>query len=558
MRAEASALPVTVEPLPGEALDGYLERLAAYNSLDNAALTRRLRARGDPTSFVTIRPAPGLRHQIEALTGLGDINLEAATLQGLTGINLDGLDAGNRYTWRTVAARGWAPARGTAICPACLRQDGIWRIAWRHPWITTCLDHQSWLLATCPRCGLRFRSQRTPLLTVDTTPGTCGNPAVRRGSSCQQGLDELQADSAPTMLLATHERIWDAVHGTETLLLGTRVPAGDYLTEIKALTVLLLHLATRPGGKQLASWAQDARLDHDRSAGGRGARWGLAPPADLQLRGQAIAAADAVLRQRDLETAADTLHPWTELSPSTNDGQLGWLADHTTMTPRLTRLVMAATAQRRRLSALLADQTPIEARFVSQAVPDDLYARHIDEMLAVTATTGRLFASLCLVKLGRPGCTWADAAAFLGIDPAAGIDAVRACTGQIVCGPRAFVDHLRDAAAALAEVGVDYRAREDSVRRLVNRRRWYQTWTSRHRPGALPGSRRYAITYLWIAYAASTPRLSPVWRGRPTATEMAYYRRYAASINANPDARTALLALVASDAEGGPDREATL
>lgn len=169
-------------------------------------------------------------------------------------------------------------------------------------------------------------------------------------------------------MLESHERIWDAVHGTDTVVFGAPVPAADYLTEIKALTVLLLHLATQPGGEELASWAQNARLDRDRSASGRGARRGLAPPADLRLRGQAIAATDAVLRQPDLDTAADALHPWTELTPQTNDGELGWLADHTTMTALLTRLVMAATAQRRRLSTLLADQAPIDARFIPQAL----------------------------------------------------------------------------------------------------------------------------------------------------------------------------------------------
>ncbi|GAB4001839.1 TniQ family protein [Nocardioides ultimimeridianus] len=544
-------LPVRISPEPGEALDGFLERLADINGLTHPQLVRRC-AGEETAAFAALRPAAVFGRRLRVFTELPQDRLHEITLGGLAGIDLDGLDPGERRTWRAVAARGWAPARGTAICPTCLRDDGIWRIAWRHPWITTCLPHQSWLLATCPECGLRFRSQRTLLRTVDTQPGTCGNPGGRRGSSCSQPLDELSADTPPRSVLAAAERIWAAVHGTDVDVLGSPCPAADYLAEIKALTALLLHLATQPGGEQLADWADAARADRDRRAGDRGARWGLAPPADLQLRGQAIATADAILRKRDLDEAADALHPWTELTPPTNDGQLGWLADRTAMTPTLTRLVMAATAQRRRLAALLTDRPPIDARLIPQCLPADLYAEHLDGQLGVNASTGRVFASLCLAKLGRPECTWPDAAALLGLDRATGLHAVRACTGEILCGPLTFTDHLTQVAAALAEQGVDYRAREGAVRTLATKRRWYETWARHHRPRALPSSRPYAVTYLWVIRAGGTPRSSPGWAQPPTTTEMAYYRRYTVSMSTSPDARGALLVLVES--AGGSER----
>lgn len=176
MPPELRHLPVRLAPAQGEALDGFLERLADLNGLTHPDLVRR--CAGEQTAaFATIGPAAGLLHQLATLTDLAPDRLEETTLDGLTGLDCDGLDPCDRNTWRTVAARGWAPPHGTAICPACLGRDGIWRIAWRHPWITTCPLHETWLLATCPRCGLRFRSQRTPLRTVDAAPGTCGNPA---------------------------------------------------------------------------------------------------------------------------------------------------------------------------------------------------------------------------------------------------------------------------------------------------------------------------------------------------------------------------------------------
>lgn len=117
---EPRPLPVTLEPVAGEALDGYLERLAAINDLTNPDLVNRLRGRFGTAAFATIKPAPDLAHGLACLADLPEDDLDAATLQGLRGIDLGGLDAGDRTGWRTVAARGWAPARGTAICPGCL------------------------------------------------------------------------------------------------------------------------------------------------------------------------------------------------------------------------------------------------------------------------------------------------------------------------------------------------------------------------------------------------------------------------------------------------------
>lgn len=547
MPADVDRLPVSVTPAEGEALDGYLERLAAANGMDNPHLLTSLCRGGAASTFLPLRPDRHLARAVADQAMIEAAAVEAATLDSLSGIDLDGLDARERRTWRAVAARGWAPSRGSAICPSCLAEDGIWRIAWRHPWVTTCPVHRTWLVVACPGCGQRFRSHRTPLRTIDSVPGTCGNPMARRGASCRQSLAEIPCPPAPPEVLAVAGRIWGAVHGSEVEVLGEAVSAQAYLAEIKSLTVLLLHLAVQPGGDQLAEWAPAARADRDRSAGDHGARWGLSPPVDPELRGRAIAAADAILHKCAFDAAADALHPWTELTPPTNDGELGWLADHTTVSPTLTRLVMAATAQRRRLSALLADQHPIEPRFVPQVLPADLYAAHLGGHITVSDTTGRLFASLCLGKLGRPGCTWAQAAAVIGLDPATGTDAVRACTGEIVCGSTVFVDRLNELAALLAERRVDYRVREAAVRTLAARRRWYTKWARRHRPGAMATSRGYAVTFLWASYAHSTSRSSPSWARSPTPTELAYYRRYTARLNAEADARTALLALAANN-----------
>lgn len=464
----------------------------------------------------------------------------------MVGIDTNGLDPANKNTWRRVAARGWPPVHGTALCPRCLDEDGVWQLRWRHPWVTTCSRHDCWLLERCPTCGKPFRSHRTPMRAVDAAPDRCGNPGRARGRGCQQSLGELIPVRASTDALVAQHRIDAAIGGQRVVILGDALNPNDYLCELKALTVLLLHLAAQPDGEQRAEWADLARTDHERSAGSRGARWGLAPPAKLQLRGQALAAADEILRAANLDAGADCLHPWTELTPATNDGQLGWLADHTTMTPLLSRLVMVATATRRRLATVL-DRAggALTVTAIPQVIPAGVYDRHVAGMLDVTARTGRLFVSLCLARQHRGNLTWAEAAAAIGVPPKLGTKTARACSADLLAPASDFVATLTRVANDL-DPTVDYRAREDALRRLARRRGWYRSWARRHLPGSHGTSQQYAVTWLWTEYAHGHIDTSPGWQHPPKSHDRAHYRSYACRLD--PAATDALALLVQSTA----------
>ena len=333
------------------------------------------------------------------------------------------------------------------------------------------------------------------------------------------------------------------------------VEASAYLLDLKALTVLLLHLAIQSGGDNLAAWAAAARADRTRSAGDRGARWGLTPPADLQLRGLAIADADAILRASDAEAAAEALHPWTELTPLTNDGQLGWLADHTTMTLTLTRLVMSATAARRRIATLL-DYPPtcgVPVTAIPQVLPADLYATRLGGLLDVDDRTGRLFTSICLARRHTDARTWADAAIALGLPAETGLKAARACSANVVVRPDRFVRVLDDLAEQL-DVGVDYRSREAVVRRLASKTTWYRRWAGTHHPGSRATSRGYAVTWLWTEYAHGHVDTSPGWPRPPGHTDRARFHRYAGRLS--PAATTALIEIATTTASAPTRRTA--
>lgn len=542
-KAYPTRLPIQPRPLPGEAIDSYLERAAVANGLEHTTIAKRLE--GLPLAYLPIAPDRDVLHQLAAITGRDEHELAAGTIAALAGIDLTDLDPANRNSWRNVASRGWAPGRGTQLCSACIAADGVWRIAWRHPWVTVCLEHETWLHAFCPTCAQPFRSQRHSILrSVDTAAGLCGNPNGFRGQTCPQDLATLDRTKAPRAVIVSQARIASAIHHQPVQMLGEPADPKTYLAELNALTVLLLHLASQPGGDRRVDWADAARADGARSAGGRGARWGLAPPADSELRGRALTEADLVLTATCVDQAVDRLGPWLELAPDTPDGRLGWLSDHTAMTPLLARLVMAATATRTRISTQLARETHLPTATIPQVIPLALYARHAAGLLGVTEATGRLFASLCLAKRGRPGHTWGEAAVRLGLPAELGPKTARACSGDLLCTIPELVEAINSLATDLS-TDVDYRQREHAVRRLAARKRWYRTWARQHHPGSHHASRRYAVTWLWAEYAGGHLTTSPDWTQPPTAGERAYVRRYADRLN--QPARGALLRLACAN-----------
>jgi hypothetical protein len=121
-----AVLPVSVTPQQGESMESWLEHLADANGLTTAQLlvaTGRNRA---GTRYLTLAPSPNTVARLAALARVDEQAVYAATLARFDGTALDlaGLDPTDRHSYRQVAARGWTPAHGTQICPACLAQTG--------------------------------------------------------------------------------------------------------------------------------------------------------------------------------------------------------------------------------------------------------------------------------------------------------------------------------------------------------------------------------------------------------------------------------------------------
>jgi len=530
-------LPVSLVPRAGQSIESWLEHLADANGLTTAQLLTTAGRRTGGTRYLTLAPSPETIIRLAALARVDEQDVYAATLAAFDGTALDltGLDPGDRYSYRQVAARGWAPAHGTQICPTCLGEHGAWQSAWRLLIVTTCARHQSLLVARCPSCRRPFRDQRhSHLRRVGAAP-VCGNPlGAGPTKQCQHDLATIPTKPASEDVLALQLRVDAALAGQAVPVLGQPAKAAVYLTDLRHLTTLLLHLAGQPGAEHVADWASELTDEAVARSGERGPRWGLRPPDQPGLRAEALATADGILTAPDVDTAATRMTPWTELTPSTNDGPLGWLADRTVMTPNLTRLVMAARAPHGRLSHHLDNhiggRMPINLNLVPQVIPHAQYVEHLDGASTSSEDTVRLFASLSLARLHPDVTTWAAAAEALNMPGPMGVRCARACSATMLVSADEWKSRIWRAGEESERR--DYRATESKIHHRLGMTRWFYEWARRNRPNARYGDHDLALTWQWVHVAHAHLDLSPAWRGnKPTAKDRARYRQLADSLD---------------------------
>ena len=532
-----AGLPVSVTPRPGESIESWLEHLADANGLTTAQLLTATGRGRAGNRYLTLAPSPETITRLAALARVDEQDVYAATLAAFNGTALDltGLDPADRHSYRQVAARGWAPAHGTQICPACLGANGAWQAAWRLLIVTTCTQHQSLLFARCPSCRRPFRDHRHSHLRRAGAARVCGNPlGAGPTKQCQHNLTTIPITPAGEAVLAVQSRVDAALAGRQVTVLGQAATPAVYLTDLRHLTTLLLHLAGQPGATLLAPWVTDLAEEADPRSDERGPRWGLRPPERPALRAEALATADGILTAPDVDTAAARLTPWTELTPTTNDGPLGWLADRTVMTPTLTRLVMAARAPHRRLSHHLDNhpggQMPINLILVPQVIPHAQYLEHLDGASSSGEDTVRLFASLSLARLHPDVTSWTAAAEALNMPGPMGVRCARACSATMLITADEWKSRIWRAGEETERR--DYRATEAKIHHRLGMTRWFKEWARRNRPDARDGDHDLALTWQWVHVAHAHLDLSPVWRGkRPTVKDRARYRQFAHSLD---------------------------
>jgi hypothetical protein len=170
-----AVIPVRLPPLPGEALDSWLE---AYADLLHVTVRDIFDFAGADWDRVnggqrTGKPwlcqldEPDLA-ALSAATGIPPQTLAGMTLARYQGTGLAEATAppGMRRT-----PRWWRQLSASRYCPRCLAANGgRWMLAWRIPWTFACTRCQVLLADTCPDCARRHRRTRTG---QPRQPGLC-------------------------------------------------------------------------------------------------------------------------------------------------------------------------------------------------------------------------------------------------------------------------------------------------------------------------------------------------------------------------------------------------
>ncbi|MCX5357257.1 TniQ family protein [Streptomyces sp. NBC_00124] len=144
------SLPISLRPLPGEALESWLGAYAQRLHATNSALLDAIGLTGARTAQMAVRLAA---HEADALhhaTGISRPVLTAMTLDPYdrlaVTIHPDRRRLVRPPAWRFSAAR-------TRYCPACLAQNaGRGPVFWRLPWAFACPTHHILLRDVCPDC----------------------------------------------------------------------------------------------------------------------------------------------------------------------------------------------------------------------------------------------------------------------------------------------------------------------------------------------------------------------------------------------------------------------
>lgn len=168
-------LPIRVAPVPGEAIDSWLETVAARTHTAWGDILAAVGLHNDdrrpyPPWAITLADRELEHLQIATQTD-NSVELTLQRYHG-TAVLID------PETHQLTSAAPWTRRAGSRFCPYCLDDNhGRWPLQWRLGWAFACPLHHCLLADACPTCGRAPRSRAYP---SDRTPrpGRCPNPSL--------------------------------------------------------------------------------------------------------------------------------------------------------------------------------------------------------------------------------------------------------------------------------------------------------------------------------------------------------------------------------------------
>ena len=318
------SLPLRVAPLPGEALDSWLEALAfrmgaPWGDLCEAVgLNDCAQHRGALTNGWLAQLSTQQLAAIELATGVDRIVVASMTLHSAVAAVGGGLDTGSG----AITSLLWMQSGRSRFCPHCLAENGgRWYQLWRLRWSVACSKHRCLLADFCPKCRQPQRIRSIQLGHVPT-PLHC----ARRSSAGEQvGGTRCAADltAAQALVLPEGHIALRAQRSVQECLASGRAHFGVYKDMLVSAAVLIADFAalggrilTYAGRDQLSRHLPDVVLDAywDRAAAPVRRRTGVTAHAQAIESAAAIAAAWSVLCQPNFRVAGQRLRWLVEAS----------------------------------------------------------------------------------------------------------------------------------------------------------------------------------------------------------------------------------------------------
>lgn len=325
MRTPVRTLPIRLPPLPGEALDSWLEATARRmdTALGDVLLHLGFPVRHQPGNQFRGIPADWTivldEQRTNAVAHATGTSLE--TIAALTLAHYDGralhMSAGGRAVSRHVL---WGRGGGSRFCPECLlASGGRWQLSWRLGFSFACTRHCRLLADCCPHCG-RVPRQRPRSGRSVPQSEFCGNPPTRptRPFSAGCGTD---LTSVSTLLLPpghpvlmAQDRVMEIIDGATAAFGPYRTspqPASAVLADIRALGIRVLSdLPAAVLREQIPADIAEAHLNTDAVSPPTGQameRPGFMAPPRAADTAVAVTMALSILEQPGIHPAGEAL-----------------------------------------------------------------------------------------------------------------------------------------------------------------------------------------------------------------------------------------------------------
>jgi TniQ protein len=161
-------LPLRVAPIAGEALDSWMEAMAARHETpftDLLALCG-MSFRVPVSAWIAALTA----EQIDRIAAVSRVEPQIVAAMTFALQVRRSVDVASDHLWRDVV---WVRRTGSRMCCRCLDDTGgRWQLAWRLNWSFACLRHRCLLNDTCHQCG-RPQRRNMPRLKAIPQPGYC-------------------------------------------------------------------------------------------------------------------------------------------------------------------------------------------------------------------------------------------------------------------------------------------------------------------------------------------------------------------------------------------------